>query len=379
MRIVTSCFYIAISLLLGVGIISPANAETMTSSEFLSEFQRTIAASGSGDFVPFTDSSVESIFGYLLESLLDDDTGAAENEIENLADLGINYKLIEFSDSSESIIGFMEDASPGDADYRGWGAVLVQPDSPGFCVLQAPHVKSDLYSEEITLDATLSNKNVLITIFAGTRRDTNADDDGDGEDDSDVAHEEENLFHILTEYLAERGDDDGIPYWFIQFHGASDRSSEPSITGSNGSDSPELAGEDPLVLIDDEVDGDGYLSMGVCGWEETGTDEDEDGDYYLAATTNIQGDLLESLGLRESFMHFEIERTARDDYHAGSGDGYDGITGLFEAIETVLSDSSFSISSGAPSTFPYFWRSDWTKKLQNKDRPIFLIKKIRDY
>jgi hypothetical protein len=94
-----------------------------------------------------------------------------------------------------------------------------------------------------------------------------------------------------------------------------------------------------LVLIDDEVDGDGYLSMGVCGWEETGTDEDEDGDYYLAATTNIQGDLLESLGLRENFMHFEIERSGRDDYHAGSGDGYDGITGLFDAIETVLSDS----------------------------------------
>jgi hypothetical protein len=159
MRIVTYIFHLVISVALAAGIIPRGYSETMTSSEFLSEFQGTIAASGSGDFVPFTDSAVESIFEYLLESLLDDDTGAAEDEIENLADLGINYKLIEFRDSSESIIGFMEDASPGDADYHGWGAVLVQPNSPGFCVLQAPHVKSDLYSEEITLDATLLNKN----------------------------------------------------------------------------------------------------------------------------------------------------------------------------------------------------------------------------
>jgi hypothetical protein len=375
MRIITRFFYIVITLMLGGGGFRPAFAETMTSSEFLSEFQGTIASSGSGDFVPFTESAVESIFEYLLESLLDNDIGAAEDEIENLADLGISYKLIEFSDSSESIIGFMEDASPGDADYNGWGAVLMQSDSPGFCVLQAPHVKSDLYSEEITLNATLSNENVLVTIFSGTRRDTNGDDDGDGEDDSDVAHEEENLFHILTEYLAERGDDDGTPYWFIQFHGASDRSSEPTVTGSNGADSPELTEESPLVLIDDEVDGEGYLTMGVCGWEETGTDEDEDGDYYLAATTNIQGDLLESLGLRESFMHFELERTARDDYHGGSGDGYDGIIGLFEAIETVLSDSFFSTSSSPTSTFPNFWRFGWPNKIRNRDKFILPFKR----
>jgi hypothetical protein len=177
--------------------------------------------------------------------------------------------------------------------------------------------------------------NALIAMFAGAHRHAGADTDADGWKDSDVAHDTENLFHELTVYIANRGQAGSTRYWFAQIHGASDRASEPTIVGSNGADAPVLTSDSPLVQIDGAVDAAEYMTMGVCGWDE-GAGDEEDGNYLLCATTNIQGDLLESLGLRQTFKHFEIERHARDDYHSGSGPGYDGILNLLQAITNVL-------------------------------------------
>ncbi len=314
---------------------SAASLETMTAPDFFVSFKATISASGSGHFARLTDGAVKTHFEELAEAVLDNDTVSAENTISALDALGVDYKLVQITDLSEPVLGFMEDSLPGDADYKGWGAVLIRHGSPGYTIYQAPHVVADMYSEDIAFEAFQDNPNALMIQFAGTHRNASGDNDGDGKNDSDVAHDTENLFHILTDYMAQRGQAFGTAYWFLQIHGASNRTSEPTIVASTGADSPTLTAADAIVEIDDDVDTAGHVSMGVEGWPE-GPNDDEDGDYYLKATTNVQGDHLESLGLRYSFMHFEIERHARDDYIAGSGPGFDGIQSLLTAIATTL-------------------------------------------
>lgn len=184
-------------------------------------------------------------------------------------------------DSPENpVYGFLEKVSPGHPDYRGWGAVLIRPYGDSYTIYQAPHVKADVYTEDITLDAFVDDENARIAIFAGTHRNANDDGDGDGEPDSDVAHDTENLFHALTIFLANKGLTDSKLYWFIQMHGATDRTSEPTIVGSDGADIPTPTSNSPLAQIDDAVDDAGYVTMGVCGWPE-GPNDDEDGDYLL--------------------------------------------------------------------------------------------------
>jgi len=340
---------VMLMLVLTVEYIQPVKAETtkLTSNQFLTDFKNSVAGEGTGEFVRLTDTDIENHFRALLSALLENDLTTAESEIGELDILGIRYKLVELTDVSNTVYGFMESVLPNDQDYRGWGAALVRPLADGYIIYQAPHVKADWHSEDITMDGfTDSDNNARVAMFAGTHRYANGDSDNDGEEDSDVAHDTENLFHALTNYLANRGQDAGTPYWFIQIHGAIDRDSEPTIVGSDGAVSgpphPTLTSDSHLVQIDDAVDTEGHVSMGVCGWIE-GPADDEDGYYFLCATTNVQGDLLGSLGLRQTFMHFEIERAARDDYDADSGPGYNGIVGLLQAIETVLGDSSLPV------------------------------------
>ena len=314
--------------------------EQLTSAEFMTQFKASIAGRDSNKFVRLTAPIVENHFQELLSALLDNDLTTAQSEIEALNALDVSYKLVQLTDVvGGPVLGFMESVLPGEPNYHGWGAVLVRPLATGYTIYQAPHVKYDVYTEDITLDAFVDDVNAHIAMFAGTHRYANGDADGDGEPDSDVAHDTENLFHALTVYLANQGLTDSAPYWFVQIHGAADRTSEPTITGSDGAVSgppyPALTPNSPLVQIDDAVDIAGHVSMGVCGWYE-GSGNDEDGDYLLAATTNVQGDFLESLGLRQTFMHFEIERSARDSYIAGSGPGHDGILSLLDAIRTTL-------------------------------------------
>ena len=306
--------------------------QPLTGLEFLEQFQATIGGKSSNTFVPLTNLAIKAHFEALLEALLSNDLTAAHSEIEALHALGVEYELVNVEGIANGpAIGFMERVPPGTPDYHGWGAMLVRPSAAGRRIYQAPHVKADAFTESIVLQAFADDSNAAVAMFAGTHRYAN----GVLRPSSDVAHNADNLFQLLTAYLAERGQSAGAPYWFIQIHGSRDRSTIPSIVGSNGGDYPQLTADNPLVRIDAAVDRAGYVDMGVCGWHE-GPGDDEDGDYGLCATTNVQGDFLERLGLRQTFIHLELERHVRDDYRAGSGPGYDGVLSLLRGVSDTL-------------------------------------------
>lgn len=330
------------------------NIEQLSSLEFMTQFNASIPAKNSDQFQLLNNIAIKTHFERLIDALINSNFNAATVEIDALASLDVHYKLFNILNTNcDLIVGFMETSLPGDSDYRGWGAVLVRPLSVSNRVYQAPHVISDKYTKDITLDAFLIDTDSKIAMFAGTHRyangkanphdsitdDPGADSNGNEWSDADVAHDPENAFHLLNEFLANSGLASGNPYWFVQLHGSKDRLSEPTIVGSDGAVSepphPTLVPDSPLVLIDDVVDIAGHSTMGICGWSE-GTDPINDGDYLLCATTNIQGDSLEGLGLRQQFLHFEIDSTARANYHFGSGAGYNGIISLLNGIRSNL-------------------------------------------
>lgn len=306
--------------------------QVLAGDEFVTQFRASVGSKNSYTFVPLTDSTIATSFQALLESLLMGDLSAAQDALTTLDRLGVRYKLVQLEGVNNGpVYGFMERVAPGTPDYRGWGAVLVRPAATGARVYQAPHVKADLYTEYLAFDAFANDPEAPVVLFAGAHRYAN----GRENPVADVAHNTTNLFHVLTMYLAQRGSALGRPYWFIQFHGSRDRDSEPDIVGSNGADNPQFAPAAPLVELDAAVDGAGYVGMGVCGWRE-GARDDQDGEYRLCGTSNVQGDALESLGLRERFVHLEIERHVRNDYRAGEGEGYNGILSLMAGLQTAL-------------------------------------------
>lgn len=309
--------------------------DSMTKAQFMNRFMDTVAGRDTGLFVRLTDPIIGRHFEDLIEAVLTRQLSDAMVEINWLSSIGVDYKLVELRNMPSTVLGFMEDNLPGDPNFKGWGAYLIRPDTPGYVIYQAPHVIADLYTEDINYQGFCENENGISIMFAGAHRYANGDDDGDGHPDSDAAHDSDSLFHVLSKYLADRGFGFGTAYWFNQIHGSADRDSEPTIVGADGSWIPWLTETSPLVLIDDHVDLAGYITMGVWGWWE-GPGDDQDGVYELNGITNIQGNYLESLGLRCSFLHFEIENHARDDYFNGSGDGYLGILTLLDGIRTVM-------------------------------------------
>ena len=118
-------------------------------------------------------------------------------------------------------LGLREAVSVTDPDYKGWGMVLVRPSAESGRVYQAPHPAADWFSERIALYGFLTDPDASIALFAGAHRNANGDVDGDGERDSDVTHDTENLFHVLTEFIARERAADGSPvienlrYWGV--------------------------------------------------------------------------------------------------------------------------------------------------------------------
>ncbi len=351
-------------------------------SEFLTEYKDSLAQKQkmNGEFVPLKNQQIADDFFTLLLYLLQDRFVEAETWIATLnSNWDVNYELVRLeSDASHPVHklpvhGFMEVASPGDSDYKGWGTFLVRPNAGGNIVYQAPHPLYDTDTQKIALKAFALDKNARVAMFAGTHRyancpvyapgknkpeppyDLECDSDMDGEVDSDVAHDTDSLFHRLSKALIDHSLTNQVvwwkwaarkPYWFIQFHGSGGYDDDPTIVGSDGACSkpphPTLTANSPLVKINDIVDdiqdasGASIVSMGICGWyegsggvDENGNAVDLDGDYFLCATGNAQGKMLDDQGLRERFMHFEIESSARDP----EGEAVDG---LLHAIRKTL-------------------------------------------
>jgi hypothetical protein len=336
---------------------------------FLERFRTSVAAKGSGHFTPMAeDDPARTPFAALLNALQVNDEPGAATQIAVLATQDVGYTVVQVELAAgganpEVVRGFMERVCPGELgaaepDYRGWGAALVRA-TPGCTrIYQAPHVRDDWLSEDIALRAFADDPHACVVMFAGASRFVVGTPPA--ATPADVAHTTDNLFHALTMHLATA--DSPVRYWFIQIHGMADRDDEPSIVGSNGAGTnptvavpnpPDLECEHPLERIDDAVDGEGRLTMGVWGWGTPDATmacdpegEQEDGLYSLVATTNVQGDYLAatpSPSMRDCFMHFEIERSPRVEYattvadpEAATSAGYLGILDLMTAIRMTL-------------------------------------------
>ena len=304
----------------------------LTATEWMAAFQRTVGRKNSYSFVPFpTDTGVQRVFEQALAALLSDDPATAGRLLSGLGADGSHDTLVGVAGhGARPIWGWMESAMPGTASYRGWGAALVRPGQDGCTVYQAPHPRADSWTEHITLRAFVDDEHAAVAVFAGTHRYANGCDPAP----ADVAHTPHNLLHALTAVLAERGRATDHSPWFVQFHGSADRASQPAITASSGAVEAELDERSPLARIEQRVQAAGHLTIGVC---PDGGVEGRSGRPLLCATSNIQGSILETLGLRHTFLHFEIARCARMEYRKGAGSGYTGIEDLRAAIRCELS------------------------------------------
>lgn len=342
---------LALTALLFVSASAASAQLPMTAEDFSDDHTDNLAVTA-GQFDPLTDATIRGHFEDLLDDLLAGDTGAAAGRLTDLTALSVHYELIEITDAGGTlpVLGFRESVANTHPDFRGWGPVLVRPHGALDVVYHAPHPIDDQHTEDIALDAYLQDCCAAVAVFSGARRNASGDGDGDGEEDTDAAHDPDSLFHVVVEHTATLSA--AAPALQVQVHAAQNRSSEPTITGSDGADRPPWpapAAGHPAVEVDEQVDADGFVSMGVCDFAE-GSGDDEDGDYLLCARTNVQGDFLETVGQRERFLHFEIERTARDHFHLGSGPGFDGIRGLFRAVRTLLGPELEIAALTAPTT-----------------------------
>ena len=296
-----------------------------TITDFATLVGYSVAARDSNFFVPLTSRIITAQFETALTALLDDGYTEAQDRIDSLNDLGLGYQLVRYPDPHHEtlITGFVESARPGTPQYRGWGGVLVRSAGSRRRVYQAPHVLFDTHTLEVALRAFVDDPGGAALLVAGAHRYANGED----RPIADVTRSSSNVFHALTAYLAHTAQSRGTPLWFIQFHGSLDRRMQPMITASNGADAPRFTKEDPLVQIKQRVEKRSHLAMGVCGWRER-TGEP----YLLCGKENIQGLLLERMGLRSTFLHFELERRLRDDFYNGVEPGY---TGMLEYLATV--------------------------------------------
>ncbi len=333
-RIFFLALFLAGGLLLAsisVLLIKDQGVRRLDQAGFLNEIYCNFGRKGSNAFIPLDEPLVEVQFAALLEALLVNDVSTARAIIETLKRLDVRYQLVQLDTGDEVVWGFSECVPDDGQSFRGWGSGLVRHSAECTTVYQAPHVRADQYSEEITLQAFIYDPQACVALFAGAHRNANTDPEAS----ADVAHSTRNLFHALTDSLARRGQNRDDPYWFIQFHGSANRESQPVITGSNGARNPRFTRNSPLIRISRAVNEAGHAQMGVCGSTERFT-EDRNRNYRLCGTENVQGDMLSSLGLRHTFMHFEIHRSVRVDFHRRSGDGNQAVLDLLAAIREEL-------------------------------------------
>ncbi len=312
---------------------APAPASAITLAAFASALSASTAGKGSSRFRALRDSQAAALLTDVLDRLIVGDEVGTRELLMRLREQGVHYRVAWISDTppGQVVLGLLEDSLPGSSNYKGWGGLLVRPQPHCNRVYQAPHVKADAYTSDLALAAFLHDPRSGIALFAGAHRRANRVKD----ENADVTRATDNLFHVLTEHLARQGVVRNTPFWFIQFHGSRERLGEPAITGSTGTRTPDPEQVAVLRRLSEVVNAAGYLRMGICGVELSADDED-DGDYHLCGTENEQGRLLERLGMRDHFLHLEVDHGTRVAFHRGHGDAYYGVVGLLQALRDQL-------------------------------------------
>ncbi|MGI5130176.1 hypothetical protein ACQEVB_25475 [Pseudonocardia sp. CA-107938] len=170
-------------------------------------------------------------------------------------------------------------------DERAWGAVLAGADEPSSMLVEVPHIKADLHTEDLGLAVFRARPGALLLI-AGAHRDA---DSGR----ADVAHHADSLFHAIAAAWGGAG----LPQ--LQLHGFSD----DSLPGHDAVVSPGGSAPGPLLTRVSAALATA-AGLGVCR-----ADEQDCG--ALEGRTNEQGRA--AAAAHTEFVHVELNRTTRDD------------------------------------------------------------------
>jgi hypothetical protein len=242
------------------------------------------------DFVVPT-SAQQDIFAAIINLILSDQYQLADSLAEYL-----NYSLFEWYDTGNSnhlYYLLMENGADisGGVQY-GWGTYIFNPTGYDEVIIEVPHPRWDTNTWQVGFKAYqyLDTKHFLM---AGTHRYAN----GSNPAPADVAHNTQNMFHIVHQKVSP------VNTHSLQVHGFSrnNHPNYPDVVLSNGSSSP------PLIIdsLANSIINHGY-SVGIydgINWSQ------------LGATTNKQGQWSRSQGY--SFIHMELEyfiRTAQSEW-----------------------------------------------------------------
>jgi hypothetical protein len=168
------------------------------------------------------------------------------------------------------------------ADERAWGALLVDRSAPLRVVIEVPHPRSDISTEELGI-AVHRRVPGSILLIAGAHREAA---DGDG----DVAHNAKSLFHVMATQFARAG----LPQ--IQLHGFADKNlPDAQAIVSTGAGRANRLARDLAAGLED-------VGLDVCrAWSQKCG--------QLEGTRNEQGQAADELNA--PFVHLEFGYSVR--------------------------------------------------------------------
>ncbi len=198
-----------------------------------------------------------------------------------LSAVGYTVRTLRLSGADGAVAEIAE--SP--ATHRGWGWVYVDLAHPVRWSVQAPHPRSDLYTELLAGDL-FSRVPGGVLVLAGAPRNA-----GQG-NAADMAHREDSVFNAVCDVLVARG----LPA--IQVHGFADASSPGhDVIVSPGPAEPSRPVREAARLLADK-------GFRVCRvWQQSCGG--------LEGTTNVQGNKAKQEGV--PFLHIENSFTVRAD------------------------------------------------------------------
>ncbi len=256
----------------------------------ISAIRSALPAEDSDAFVTPTTEQMEA-FRNVIDLILEGQYSEATLQAEALT-----YTLYEWYDTGYNnhlyyVLMEMNANQPGGVQL-GWGTYLFNPDESSEVIIEIPHPYFDTDTWKVGFLA-YRFLNSQFLLMSGTHRYAN----GRSPRPADVAHNTQNIFHVVHKEVSPHGNHS------LQFHGFSinKHPGYPNVILSNGSSNP------PSIIdsIAAAIISQGY-TVGIydgINWAQ------------LGATTNYQGQWSRSQGY--SFIHMELQyfiRTTQSDW-----------------------------------------------------------------
>ncbi|MEB3200619.1 MAG: metallophosphoesterase [Synechococcaceae cyanobacterium] len=273
------------------------------SGDFLAEVERLrllVLASGSNAYVP-PNSAQLAAFLSLADALRAND----ETLAVSLAD-GLDYEVVRFTDSvsGRRFLGTRE-RLVGGVPTRGWGSYFLQPAFSRDALVEVPHPRFDLHTEELGA-RSFRDSGARGFLMAGAHRHAN------GTGTADVAHLAESIFQqVHASWIGSGGRTDT---WQVHGYAASGHSfpegTDAVLSNGDGSVSAEV------LALDSAITSRGHLSyayntLAAGSAANLAVNDGLAGSGFssLGGTTNVQGQLSRLRGGR--FIHAEFEQSLR--------------------------------------------------------------------